>query len=74
MTGNVWQWTQDWYHNSYAGAPADGRAWEDGSEARVMRGGAWNVHGRNTLIFLAAFRFDLDTTFAGVGACVVRTP
>lgn len=26
MAGNVWQWTQDCYDNSYALAPADGRA------------------------------------------------
>jgi formylglycine-generating enzyme required for sulfatase activity len=26
MAGNVWQWTEDCYDNSYAPAPADGRA------------------------------------------------
>jgi formylglycine-generating enzyme required for sulfatase activity len=26
MAGNVWQWTEDCYDNSYAGATADGRA------------------------------------------------
>lgn len=26
MAGNVWQWTEDCYDDSYAGAPADGRA------------------------------------------------
>lgn len=26
MSGNVWQWTEDCYDNTYAGAPADGRA------------------------------------------------
>jgi formylglycine-generating enzyme required for sulfatase activity len=26
MAGNVWQWTEDCYDNSYAGIPADGRA------------------------------------------------
>ncbi len=42
MTGNVWGWTQDWYHSLYNGAPTDGSAWETptGSE-RVFRGGSW---------------------------------
>lgn len=27
MNGNVEEWTQDWYHASYDGAPADGSPW-----------------------------------------------
>ena len=27
MTGNVWQWVEDAYHETYIGAPADGHAW-----------------------------------------------
>jgi serine/threonine protein kinase/formylglycine-generating enzyme required for sulfatase activity len=42
MSGNVWEWTQDCWHDSYDGAPSDGQAREDGSCAqRVMRGGSW---------------------------------
>jgi len=43
MVGNVWEWTQDWYHNSYDSAPSDGSAWEypAGSE-RIIRGGCWD--------------------------------
>lgn len=42
MVGNVWQWTEDCYAGSYAGAPADGSAVEapDGC-LRVDRGGSW---------------------------------
>ena len=43
MHGNVWEWVEDDYHNSYEGAPNDGRAWIDkprGAE-RVMRGCGW---------------------------------
>ena len=40
--GNVWEWTQDCWNNSYQGAPDDGGAWLEGDcEARVLRGGAW---------------------------------
>jgi len=27
MSGNVWQWVEDAYHETYIGAPADGRSW-----------------------------------------------
>jgi formylglycine-generating enzyme required for sulfatase activity len=41
--GNVWEWTQDYYHDSYSGAPTDGNAWESGGDqkVRVLRGGSW---------------------------------
>ena len=40
--GNVWEWGQDEWHDTYNGAPIDGSAWEDGdSAARVARGGSW---------------------------------
>ncbi len=42
--GNVSEWCQDVFHDSYAGAPADGSAWETGGdpEIRVYRGGAYD--------------------------------
>lgn len=27
MSGSIWQWVEDVYHDSYIGAPSDGRAW-----------------------------------------------
>ena len=41
MSGNVWEWCEDWYHNSYEGAPDDGSAWDDDGSYRVLRGGSW---------------------------------
>jgi formylglycine-generating enzyme required for sulfatase activity len=44
MYGNVWQWTEDCYHNGYEGAPQDGSAWIEGADCsrRVVRGGSWD--------------------------------
>ena len=41
MAGNAWEWVEDAYHESYAGAPADGRAWDDSGYTRIARGGLW---------------------------------
>jgi formylglycine-generating enzyme required for sulfatase activity len=45
MHGNVWEWCEDDWHDSYANAPSDGRAWIDISARgsyRVFRGGGWD--------------------------------
>jgi formylglycine-generating enzyme required for sulfatase activity len=44
MHGNVREWCQDWYHETYDGAPTDGSAWLSvGSrKTRVVRGGSWD--------------------------------
>jgi formylglycine-generating enzyme required for sulfatase activity len=47
MLGNLWEWTEDSYHHSYKGAPADGSAWQGDGEKRVLRGGSWNSEPRN---------------------------
>ncbi len=44
MHGNVWEWCEDVWHKTYAGAPGDGSAWLAGGvrAGRVMRGGSWD--------------------------------
>jgi len=43
MLGNVWQWVEDCWNESYTGAPADGSAWLSGDcRRRVIRGGSWS--------------------------------
>lgn len=45
MHGNVWEWVEDCYKDSYEGAPTDGSAVVSRScELRILRGGAWNYH------------------------------
>lgn len=42
MLGNVWQWMEDGWHDSYNGASADGSALKAAWDAnRVARGGSW---------------------------------
>ncbi|MEN8218568.1 MAG: SUMF1/EgtB/PvdO family nonheme iron enzyme [Pseudomonadota bacterium] len=46
MHGNAWEWCADSWHDSYEGAPNDGRVWEGSSENRVRRGGSWSDNPR----------------------------
>ena len=43
MHGNVLEWVEDDWHDSYNGTPTDGSAWiyEPRGPRRVMRGGSW---------------------------------
>jgi formylglycine-generating enzyme required for sulfatase activity len=43
LSGNMWEWCQDAWHDNYQGAPIDGSAWESESNGigRVLRGGSW---------------------------------
>jgi formylglycine-generating enzyme required for sulfatase activity len=56
MHGNVSEWAQDFYHDTYNGAPTDGSAWLSGGDQslRVLRGGSWfnnafNVRSANRI-------------------------
>ena len=42
LHGNVWEWVEDCWNDSYNGAPTDGSAWTSGDcSRRVLRGGSW---------------------------------
>ncbi len=61
MHGNVWEWVQDCYHDSYEGAPDDGSAWQDGDRCdsgwRVLRGGSFDGAPED---LRSAYRVDVD--------------
>jgi formylglycine-generating enzyme required for sulfatase activity len=48
MSGNVWEWCADDWHDNYVAAPTDGRAWVDSprGDDRVNRGGGWILSAR----------------------------
>ena len=44
MSGNVFEWVMDRWHDDYENAPTDGAAWLDGTDSRrVIKGGSWDM-------------------------------
>ena len=73
-SGNAREWVQDCWHGTYAGAPDDGSAWEEGDcRRRVIRGGSW--HGKPSHV-RSANRAWYSTYFRNnnLGFRVARTP
>ncbi|MDX2201589.1 MAG: formylglycine-generating enzyme family protein [Hyphomicrobiaceae bacterium] len=55
MHGNVWEWVEDCYRDSYARAPSDGSAVEERNcKLRILRGGSWNYQ---PVALRAAYRY-----------------
>ncbi|MDF5726566.1 MAG: formylglycine-generating enzyme family protein [Rhizonema sp. PD38] len=57
MYGNVWEWCQDTWHDSYNEAPVDGKAWINDNHNRLLRGGSWY---NNVFVCRSAFRDWLE--------------
>jgi formylglycine-generating enzyme required for sulfatase activity len=62
MYGNVWEWCEDVFHDSYNDAPTDGSAWLSGGEqqSRVLRGSSYFNPPTNILRSASRFRMDPD--------------
>jgi formylglycine-generating enzyme required for sulfatase activity len=55
MHGNVWEWVEDCYRDSYRGAPTDGSAvTSPDCRLRILRGGSWNYHPQ---LLRSAYRY-----------------
>jgi formylglycine-generating enzyme required for sulfatase activity len=75
--GNVWEWVQDSYRDSYDGAPLDGSLAVEAVDApgRVRRGGSWGIDPR---VLRSAYRVrdapDVRSNFVGFRVARALTP
>ena len=73
VLGNAWEWVEDCWNGSYAGAPVDGGAWTRGDcDRRVLRGGSWSGRPRDVRSALR-FRYSTGGRFNVAGFRVART-
>ena len=74
VLGNVREWTQDCWHETYEGAPSDGSAWAVGGDCsrRGLRGGAWYGEPRH-LRSAERSRLPADRRHPFIGFRLART-
>jgi formylglycine-generating enzyme required for sulfatase activity len=75
MVGNVWEWVIDCFHDSYAGAPVDGSAWnaDPTCQYHVGRSGSWNPRLPSQLRSAARGRVTTTLRNANLGFRVTMT-
>jgi formylglycine-generating enzyme required for sulfatase activity len=72
MNGSVWEWVSDCWHNSYKGAPSDGRSWDaPNCRVRVIRGGSWR-EGASYMPSATRFKYDASVRHSQNGFRVAR--
>ena len=65
MSGNVWQWVEDWYKSDYyRRSPKDNPLGSSSGSYRVFRGGSWNL---NLEAMRASFRNSKSPGFRDYG-------
>lgn len=73
VNGSVWEWVSDCWHNSYKGAPADGRSWDENDcRVRVIRGGSWR-NGPDYMLSSTRFKYDASVRYSENGFRVARS-
>ena len=74
MFGNVGEWVEDCWHDSFRGAPSDGSAWVDSEcSSRVWRGGSWASREARNLRAANRWGRGPDRSYVYVGFRIART-
>ncbi|AEE54289.1 SUMF1/EgtB/PvdO family nonheme iron enzyme [Haliscomenobacter hydrossis] len=74
LSGNLWEWCADVWHDNYQGAPLDSSAWMEGGDQtlRVFRGGSWIGNAFNCRA-TCRNKDQIGTRYSNVGFRVARS-
>jgi len=76
MIGNVYEWVEDDWHDSYKGAPDGGGAWlvDGGSDFGILRGGSWGIGVKSMMRTSSRFLQEFSNKTPDFGFRCAATP
>jgi formylglycine-generating enzyme required for sulfatase activity len=72
MSGNVWQWCNDWWAQGYASGNQTNPTGPASGSYRVLRGGSWLGNGVNLRSAYRLYNYPLYRLSGGGFRCVRR--
>ncbi len=75
MSGNVWEWVEDWYdENYYRTSPSSNPLGPDSGQYKVLRGGSWYYNFYDVVRSARRYGYDPSSSYYDIGFRCSRSP